>query len=33
LTARLVEHMWLEELIEVAEREASCEVYGVLEAP
>jgi GTP cyclohydrolase I len=30
ITARLVEHMWLEDLIDVAEREASCEVYGVL---
>src|SRR5882757_1613485 len=33
LTARLVEHMWLEELIEIAEREASCEVYGILKRP
>src|ERR1700720_44426 len=33
LTARLVEHMWLEELIEVAEREASCEVYSILKPP
>ena len=33
ITARLTEHMWLEELIEVAEREASCEVYGILKRP
>jgi GTP cyclohydrolase I len=33
LTARLSEHMWLEELIELAEREASCEVYGILKRP
>ena len=33
ITARLVEHMWLEELIEIAEREASCEVYGILKRP
>jgi GTP cyclohydrolase I len=33
LTARTVEHMWLEELIEIAEREASCEVYGILKRP
>jgi len=33
LTARLVEHMWLEELIEIAEREASCQVYGILKRP
>ena len=30
LTARLGEHMWLEELIDIAEQEASCEVYGIL---
>jgi GTP cyclohydrolase IB len=33
LTARLAEHMWLEELIDIAEREASCEVYGILKRP
>ena len=33
LTARLHEHMWLEELIEVAESHASCEVYGILKRP
>jgi GTP cyclohydrolase I len=33
LTARLTEHMWLEELIDMAEREASCEVYGILKRP
>jgi GTP cyclohydrolase I len=33
LTAKLNEHMWLEELIDVAEREASCEVYGILKRP
>jgi GTP cyclohydrolase I len=33
LTARTVEHIWLEELIEIAEREASCEVYGILKRP
>ncbi len=30
LTARVQGHVWLEELIEVAEREASCELYGIL---
>jgi GTP cyclohydrolase I len=30
LTARVNEHMWLEELIDIAEQEASCEVYGIL---
>jgi GTP cyclohydrolase I len=33
LTAKLAEHMWLEELIDVAEQQASCEVYGVLKRP
>ena len=33
LTARLTDHMWLEELIDIAEREASCEVYGMLKRP
>ena len=33
LTAKLSEHMWLEELIDIAEREASCEVYGMLKRP
>jgi GTP cyclohydrolase I len=33
LTARLSEHMWLEELIDIAEHEASCEVYGILKRP
>jgi GTP cyclohydrolase I len=33
LTAKLNEHMWLEELIDVAEAQASCEVYGILKRP
>ena len=33
LTAKISEHMWLEELIDLAEREASCEVYGMLKRP
>jgi len=33
VTAKLNEHMWLEELIEVAEANASCEVYGILKRP
>jgi GTP cyclohydrolase I len=33
LTARLNDHMWLEELIDVAESQASCEVYGILKRP
>jgi len=30
INARIREHMWLEELIEIAESQASCEVYGIL---
>jgi GTP cyclohydrolase I len=30
ITARLRSHMWIEELIEIAESEASCELYGIL---
>ena len=30
LSARINEHMWLEELIDIAEQEASCEVFGIL---
>jgi GTP cyclohydrolase I len=33
ITARLREHMWIEELIQVAESEASCELYGILKRP
>jgi GTP cyclohydrolase IB len=33
IKARVAAHMWLEELIEIAEQEASCEVYGVLKRP
>ena len=30
IAARLRGHMWIEELIEIAESEASCELYGIL---
>ena len=33
ITARLRNHMWIEELIEIAESEASCELYGILKRP
>jgi GTP cyclohydrolase I len=33
ITARLNSHVWIEELIDVAEREASCELYGILKRP
>ncbi len=26
-------HVWIEELIDIAEQEASCEVYGILKRP
>ncbi len=33
LTAKLVEHMWLEELIDIAERRPRARVYGILKRP
>jgi GTP cyclohydrolase I len=30
IAAQLRSHMWIEELIEIAESEASCELYGIL---
>ncbi len=33
IKARLHKHMWIEELIDVAESEASCELYGILKRP
>lgn len=33
LTVRPAQDLWLEELIEIAESEASCEVYGILKRP
>src|SRR5215469_4748784 len=33
ITARLRSHMWIEELIAIAESEASCELYGILKRP
>ena len=33
IAARLRSHMWIEELINVAESEASCELYGILKRP
>ena len=33
ISAKLREHMWIEELIEIAESEASCELYGILKRP
>jgi len=33
IEARLKEHMWIEELIDIAESEASCELYGILKRP
>ena len=33
ITARIKGHVWIEELIDIAESEASCEVYGILKRP
>jgi GTP cyclohydrolase I len=33
IKARLRKHIWIEELIGVAESEASCELYGILKRP
>ena len=33
LSVLLREHLWIEELVELAESEASCEVYGILKRP
>jgi len=33
IKARLNSHMWIEELIDIAESEASCELYGILKRP
>jgi len=33
IKARVREHLWIEELIDVAEQEASCEVFGILKRP
>src|SRR6267154_4603786 len=33
IKVRLLEHMWIEELIALAEAEASCELYGILKRP
>ncbi|HEY6452761.1 MAG TPA: GTP cyclohydrolase, FolE2/MptA family, partial [Steroidobacteraceae bacterium] len=33
IRVRLREHMWIEELIDLAEREASCELWGILKRP
>jgi GTP cyclohydrolase IB len=33
IKARVEGHLWLEELIDLAEKEASCELYGILKRP
>jgi GTP cyclohydrolase IB len=33
ITARAGEQLWIEELIDIAEQEASCEVFGILKRP
>ena len=33
IKAKLRKHLWIEELIDIAEEEASCELYGILKRP
>ncbi|HLG53572.1 MAG TPA: GTP cyclohydrolase FolE2 [Steroidobacteraceae bacterium] len=33
IAARISEHVWIEELIDIAEQQASCELYGILKRP
>ena len=33
ISAKIDGHVWIEELVDVAEKEASCEVYGILKRP
>jgi GTP cyclohydrolase I len=33
IKAKLRKHLWMEELIDIAEEEASCELYGILKRP
>jgi GTP cyclohydrolase I len=33
VTARILEHVWIEEIIQLVEAQASCELYGLLKRP
>ncbi|HEY5558111.1 MAG TPA: GTP cyclohydrolase FolE2 [Steroidobacteraceae bacterium] len=33
ISVRIAEHVWIEELVDLAEQEASCELYGILKRP
>ena len=33
IRVRIAEHVWLEDLIDIAEQEASCELFGILKRP
>lgn len=33
VTARLVDHVWIEEIVQMVEAEASCELFGLLKRP
>ena len=33
IKARIASHVWIEELIDIAEKEASCELFGILKRP
>ncbi|MDR1935480.1 MAG: GTP cyclohydrolase FolE2 [Candidatus Accumulibacter sp.] len=33
VTARILEHVWIEEIVQLVEAQASCELYGLLKRP
>ena len=33
VTARLLEHVWIEEIVQLVEAQASCELFGLLKRP
>ncbi len=33
VTARILEHVWIEEIVQLVESQASCELYGLLKRP
>ena len=33
MTARINDHLWIEEIVQLVEAEASCELYGLLKRP
>jgi GTP cyclohydrolase I len=33
VTARILDHVWIEEIVQLVESQASCELYGLLKRP